>query len=116
MQFQHILAVRSGNPSKGHGIAETYHHEAIDGIRFEDKIETYPPTHGKAEDADFIAHARQDIPYLLRRLEESEKVVTQMRMIETDTRPDGCMADQAVHEVANDALTAYDSFCRGEGA
>lgn len=53
-------------------------------------------------DAEFIANARQDIPYLLRRLELAEAVIRKNEMV--------------LKVVDGTSMIAWDSFCRGGGA
>lgn len=62
--FQHVLAAGMDNPACGQGIADTYHSPSIT-VPWDGEVQTIPPTHGKIEDARFIAHAREDVPKLI---------------------------------------------------
>ena len=70
-EWQHILAVGMDNPACGKAICDTSHNEEV---RLDGEV-LIPARSGSLPDAQFIAHAREDIPYLLELLAQAAEVL-----------------------------------------
>jgi len=60
--YQHVMTLKDGLCIGG--ICDTYHKPSMK-IPWDGKLEYLPATHGRIENALFIANAHQDIPFLL---------------------------------------------------
>lgn len=61
-RYQHIMALKDGLCIGG--ICDTYHKPSMK-IPWGGELGYIPPTHGLQENASFIAHSHEDIPFLL---------------------------------------------------
>lgn len=68
--YQHVMAIKDGLCIGG--ICDTYHRPSMK-IPWGGKLEYLPATHGRPENARFIASAHQDIPFLLDVIADMQK-------------------------------------------